>query len=172
MADKTRIGNEIEVDVSGFFTTHHAFRTPTGTLGEIRFPAFSQYGIFSGAHGRELLMQKTHWLGTAHELVEGEIVRGTADRRGLLSRDMVICFDGRDYTLEPEGLLSQGWFLLDAERFILLEIQPRGILRQGSYLSLYGPVQPALLVFAYYLVYMRQQEDAAAVASMGAVAAS
>ncbi len=161
--------DEIEVDVSGFFTTHHQFQTRSGSLGKFTFPAFSQHGIYRTPDGRELLMQKTHWLSSAHELVEGETVRGRADRAGLFRRDIAIWFDGRKYSLEPEGILSWGWYLVDAEGRKLLEYQPRGVFKQGAYLSITGAVDADLVAFAYYLVHMRQQEEAAAA---GATAAS
>jgi hypothetical protein len=160
--------DQIEVEVSGFFTTHHYLESEAGTLGKLTFPAFSQQGNLQTADGRELVMQKRSWLGSAHEALEGERIRGTADRRGLLSRDILVQFDGKAYTLEPEGLLSRGWFLLDAEGNELLEIQPRGILKQGAYLMIKGVVAADLIAFAYYLVYMRQQEDAAAAAAASA----
>ena len=164
--------DQIEVEVSGLFTTHHYFETAAGTLGEFTFPAFSQQGLFQTADGRELVMQKTSWLGSAHEVLDGGVVRGTADRRGLLSRDILVEFDGQAYTLEPEGILSQGWFLFDAEGNELLEIQPRGIFKQGAYLILKGVVAADLTAFAYYLIHMRRQEDAAAAAAASGAAAS
>ena len=156
---------EIEVEVSGFFTTHHHFRTEAGILGELTFPAFSQYGTFRTSGGRELLMQKPHWLKTVHEFVDGDRVRGTADRPGLFRQDIVIRFDGKAYSLEPEGVFKQGWFLLDAEGQTVLELQPRGAFRQGTFITLWQPVSIDLLAFAYYLVQMRKQEQAAAVAA-------
>ena len=159
--------DEIDVEVSGLFTTHHHFQTRSGTLGNLKFPAFSQCAIYHTADGRELLMQKTHWLGTAHELVEGELVRGRGDRPGLFRRDIAIWFDGEEYSLEPEGFLSQDWYLVDASGSRLLEIQPHGVFRQGTCLTITGAIDADLVAFAYYLVHMRQQEDAA-----GAVAAS
>jgi hypothetical protein len=88
-----------------------------------------------------------------------------ADRRAMLSRDIVIEFDGQEYELIPEGILKQGWFLNDAQGNRLLEIQPRGVFRQGAYLTLVGWVDADLVAFAYYLVHMRKQEDSAAVAA-------
>jgi hypothetical protein len=172
MSRETRLLGRIEVDVTGFFTTHHSLRTEAGTRGELTFRAFGQQGIFQTADGRMLVMQKTHWLGTAHEVVEGEHVRGTADRPGLLSRDMALQFDGQDYSLQPEGFLKQGWFLVDAVGDTLIEIQPRGILTQGAYLTIYEPVNIDLVAFVYYLYYVRTQEDAAAVAATSAAAVS
>lgn len=164
--------DEIEVEVSGFFTTHHVLRTEADILGELVFPAFSQRATYRTIDGRTLLMQKTHWLGTTHELVEGEVRRGSGTRPGLFRRDIVLQVDGQQYSLEPEGILSQGWHLFDATGQRLLEIQRRGILGQGAYLSVRGALDLDLVAFAYYLVYMRQQEDAAgaAAASSAAVA--
>jgi hypothetical protein len=82
-----------------------------------------------------------------------------------LRRDIAIQFDGKEYSLEPEGLLSWGWFLFDAEGNRLLEIQPRGVLKQSAYLAITGAIDPDLIAFAYYLVHMRRQEDAAATAA-------
>ena len=154
--------DEIEVDVSGFFTTHHHFQTRWGHLGRCTFPAFSQHANYRASDGHELLMQKSHWLGSAHEVVDGGTVRGRADRPGLFRRDIVIEFDGQEYRLEPEGFLSQGWLLFDVEGTKLLEIRPRGVLKQGAYLTLTGAINADLVAFVYYLVHMRQQEDAAA----------
>lgn len=164
--------DKIEVDVSGFFTTHHVLRTETGSLGELVLPAFSQRATYRARDGRTLLMQKTHWLGTTHELVEGDVRRGSGTRPGLFRRDMVLQVDGQQYSLQPEGILSQGWRLFDATGQQVLEIQPRGILQQGAYLTVRGIVDPDLVAFAYYLVHMRQQEDAAGAAAATSVAAT
>ncbi len=172
MSEKGETFNEIEVLVSGFFTTHHDFQTPDGSLGEITMPAFSQRGIFCSASGDEFEMEKTTWWASSYRLLHGQTVRAESERRGLFSRDMLIHFDDEDYVLEPAGLLSQGWYLTDVQGTHLLEIQPRGIFRQGAYLMLFSPLEADLLVFAYYLVVMRQHEDAAAVAATSAAAAS
>ena len=158
----------IEVDVTGFFTTHHYLQAKWGELGELTFRAFNQGAMYEALDGRKVIMQKSHWLGTAHEMLEAGVVRGRADRPGLLRTDIAIQFDGQDYVLEREGLLKQGWFLLDAERNMLMEIQPRGVFKQGAYLSLRAPVELDLVAFAYYMVHMRKQEDAAAVAATSA----
>jgi hypothetical protein len=165
VTQETWMLDRIEVDVSGFFTTHHHFETEAGTWGEFTFPAFSDGGTFRTAGGHELLMRKTHWLGTAHEMLEGETLRGTADRPGLFRRELVVQFDNQEYVLEPEGFLSQGWLLTDGVGNVLLEIQPRGIFRQGAYLTVWGVVDADLVAFAYYLVHMRRQEDTAAAAA-------
>jgi hypothetical protein len=169
MPERSAPFRETVVDVSGFFTTHHHLRTEAGTWGKLKFPAFSDHAVFGAAGGRELMMRKSHWLGTAHELIEGKRVRGRADRRGMLRTDIVVEFDGREYTLEPEGVLKDGWFLADQAGNRLLEIRPRGVFREGAFLTTLGAVSMDLIAFAYYLVHMRKQEDAAVVASTAAV---
>lgn len=168
MGDQSAIVGTIEVDVTGFFTTHHNMQGRWGELGELTFPAFSQSATYKAIDGRQVIMQKTHWLGTAYEMVEGDAVRAQADRPALLRRDMAIQFDGLDYWLEPEGFLKQGWFLLDAQRQMLIEIQPRGIFKQGAYMTIHSSIEVDLVAFAYFLVHMRQQEDAAAAAAVSA----
>jgi hypothetical protein len=172
MAQRTWMLDQIEIEVTGFFTTHHLFQASGESLGELTFPAFSQSAGFRGADGRELLMQRTHWLGSAHELLQGQVVRGTADRPGLLRRDIAIHFNGQPYSLEPEGAFSRGWYLADGEGNTLLEIQPRGIFKQGAILTIRGAVDADLAIFSYYLVHVRQQEEAAAVAATSSVAAA
>lgn len=163
---------EIEVEIFGFFTTHHAFRVGTGSWGELTCPAFREEATFRWEDGSELVMRKAHWLGTAYEMLEGESVRGTADRRGFFSRDFLIDLDGQAYLLAPEGWLEKSWHLTDAVGQTLLEIRPRGIMRQGAYMTSIGRLNRALVVFAYYLVFMRGQEDTAAVAAVSSSAAS
>lgn len=167
---KTRTGmlGTIEVNVTGFFTTHHYLQAEWGDVGELTFRAFGQGAIYHALDGRKLVMQKRHWLGHAHEMVDGNIVRGTGDRPGLFRMDIAVQFDGQEYSLEPEGILKQGWLLLDADRRLLMEIQPRGVFKQGAYLNLESSIELDLVAFAYYLVHMRKQEDAAVVAATSA----
>jgi hypothetical protein len=156
---------EIEVEQSSFFTTHHTFRTPSGTVGELTLPAFSDYGTYRTPDGNEVRLAKTHWLSGTYELVEGERVRGRAERQGFLSRDLDVWFDGQALTLERRGWFDQGWYLVDAGGQILLEISPRGFFRQGATISLACPVEATLMIFVYYLAYVRHQEEAAAAAA-------
>jgi hypothetical protein len=169
MAQTTWMLGEIEVEVTGLFTTHHYFQTDAGTVAEFTFPAFAQEAEYRTAEGRELVMRKPRWLGTMHELLDGKVVRGTADRAGFFRRDIVIEFDGEEYALEPEGVFKWGWFLVDASGQQLVEFQPRGAFKQGAYITITSVVDADLVAFAYYLVHMRKQEEAAAA---GAAAAS
>jgi hypothetical protein len=166
MSPKTWMLDTIEVNVSGFFITHHYLQTKEGMVGEFSFPAFGQRGVYHAADGRELLMQKAHWLDSAHELVEGQVVRGTARRSGLLRRAITIQLDGQEYVLEPQGIFNQGWRLVDAQGNTLLEIGPRGVFGRDTYLAPTGVLEADLIAFSYYVYYMnRQEETAAAVAA-------
>jgi hypothetical protein len=159
-----RVG-KIEVGISGLFTTHHSLDTEAGSLGELTFPAFSQGAVYHTPGGRELQMEKPRWLGTTHELWEGETLRGSANQAGLLRQDLEIQFGGGAYSLAPRGLLDQGWTLTDQGGTVLLEIEPRGIFRQGAFVTIHNPVDMDLVVFAYYLYYVRLQENSAVVAA-------
>ena len=160
----------IQVEVTGFFTTHHTFQTQVGKLGELTFPAFAQGARYRSFDGRDLVMEKPRWLGTAHELRQGETLRGRADQPGCFRQDYAILFDGQRYSLDREGLLSQRWFLYDEEGRPLLALEPRGVFKTGSRLTLWGAVDSDLVAFAYYLYYTRQQEQAAAVAATSSAA--
>jgi hypothetical protein len=159
---------EIEVVHTGMFTTHHAFKSPSGTLGTLTLPAFANSGVYHTPDGQELHVRKAGWLGSTHELLQGGEVLGRAARKGFFSRDVDVWFDGQALTLERQGAFGRGWHLVDDQGTTLLEIRPRGVFRQGAYLSLSGPVEAALVAFAYYVAYQRQQEESAA----GAAAAS
>ncbi|OQY20873.1 MAG: hypothetical protein B6I34_08195 [Anaerolineaceae bacterium 4572_32.1] len=63
--------NEIDVIVSGLFTTHHYLQTATEVLGELTLPAFSKSGVFRTADGRELMVGRTSWWRGWHELRAG-----------------------------------------------------------------------------------------------------
>jgi hypothetical protein len=56
-------------------------------------------------------MPKVHWLGSAHELIDSEMVCGTADRRSLFGRKIAIHYGAREFLLAPVGFLSQRFFL-------------------------------------------------------------
>jgi hypothetical protein len=163
---------EVEIEITGLFTTHHHFRTASGLWGELTIPAFSEGAIFRRGDGHELVMRKVHWLGTAYELLEGEKLRALADRSRLLSRDFAIDFNGQQYRLEAEGWLGQDWTLCDGWGNCLLEIRPRGILRQRVHLTVNAALAGDLAAFAYYLVHVRRQEEAAGAAAATGAAAS
>jgi hypothetical protein len=151
-----------EVIVSGFFTTHHCVQTATEILGELTLPAFSKQGAFYAADGRELVVQRTNWWRGWHEMREGGIVVGTARAESFWRRTTGIGFRGAMYELQPADFWSRGWRLLDETGATVVEIRPRGVFRRGAYLTVMKPVTVDLLVFSYYLVNVRWQEQTAA----------
>ena len=159
---------EIEVNVSGFFTAHHYLESEMGVLGELTLPVFGNGGVFCSADGRELEVRRTSWWRGWHELREDGVVLGTARPRGFWRRTMSVGLKGRTNDLEPADFWSRGWRLVDGAGAILLEVRPRGVFRRGAYLTIVGSVHADLLVFAYYLVNVRWQEQSAAAASAAA----
>ena len=158
---------EIEVDVWGFFTTHHRLQTETGVLGELVLSSFSG-GVFHFVDGRDLVVERTSWWRGWHELRENGVVLGTARPQDFWQRTTSVGFRGKMHQLKPVGFWSRGWTLTDEARTALVEVQPRGCLRWGAYLTIMGPVHTGLLVFTYYLVNVRWQEQAAAAGAAAA----
>ena len=161
---------EIEVGVTGFFTTHHLLEMAGGLVGELTLPVLGYSGIFRAAGGRELVVERTHWWRGWHELRENGVVVGTARPRGFWRRSMDVGFRGRTYELLPADFWSRAWVLVDEMGQDVLAVEPRGIFRRGAYVSILGTVHPDLVVFAYYLVNVRWQEQSAAAATSASAA--
>jgi hypothetical protein len=154
--------DEVAVIVSGFFATHHVVQTATKTLGEFFLPAFRTGGVFYASDGRELVVQRTNWWRGWHEMREGGVVLGTAHSQGFWRRTTGIGFRGAMYELRPADFWSRRWRLHDETGATVVEIHPRGAFRRGAYLTVLKPVNVDLLIFAYYLVNVRWQEQSAA----------
>jgi len=165
------ITGEIEVEISGVFTTHHSMKTSARFLGELTLPVFSNGGVFRSADGRELVVERTSWWRGWHEMREDGVVIGAARSRGFWRRTMSVGYRGGTYELEPAGFWSRAWYLTDEAGTVLLEVHPRGFFRQRVTLAVKGRVHADLLVFAYYLVNVRMREQSA-VASSAAAAGS
>jgi hypothetical protein len=162
MNQESWVADEIEITASGFFTTHHVLQTAAGIWGELTLPAFSRDGVFRFGDGRELVVARTSWWRGWHELRENGIVLGTACPQGFWRRTMEVGFRGVMYELVPASFWARSWLLLDETGTTLIEVQPRGAFRRGAYLTIVESVSVDLLVFAYYLVNVRWQEQAAA----------
>ncbi len=162
MKRETWLADAVEVTVSGLFTTHHQLRTATGILGELTLPAFKRKGSFQAADGRALTMERTNWWRGTYNLREGRVVLGTALTQGFLQRTISVGYGGVTHALEPLGLGSHGWHLIDEAGTALLEIRRRGIFRRGATLRVLQPVDVELLAFSYYLVNARWNEQTAA----------
>jgi hypothetical protein len=173
MRQETWLADQIEVTVSGVFTTHHLLQTATGILGELTMPALREKAVFRTTEGRALVIEQTSWWRGAYELREGSAVLGTAQPLGIFRRESIVRFGGGDYRLRAAGFWGRVWFLVGEAGQALVEVQPRGVFQRGAILRILGPVDLDLLVFAYHLVNARWQEQtAAAGASAGATAAS
>ena len=72
------VSGTVEVEVTGFFTTHHFPSSEMGGLGELTLPAFARGGVFLGSDGRELEVERTSYWRGWHELRQAGIVVGTA----------------------------------------------------------------------------------------------
>jgi hypothetical protein len=155
----------IEVDIWGFFTTHHRMLTETEVLGELTLSAFSSGGVFQAADGRELVVEKTSWWRGWHELRENGVVVGSARPLGFWERTMSVGFRGKMYELVPAGFWSSSWNLLDESGAVVVKVRRWGFFRQKVGLTIQGPVHSDLLVFVYYLANVRWQEQAAAAAA-------
>lgn len=153
---------EIEVDVWGFFTTHHLMQTTVGVLGEFTLPALSRGGVFRAADGRELVVEQISWWRGWHELREDGIVLGTAHTLGFWRQKMSVGFRGEMYELVPASFWARSWLLTDRTGRELIKVRSRGAFRRGAYLTILGPMHTDLLIFAYYLVNVRWQEQSAA----------
>ena len=81
---------------------------------------------------------------------------------------MSVGFRGLMYELVPAGFWSDGWNLLDGAGTVLVEVRRFGFFRRKVVLTVWGPVHPDLLVFVYYLVNVRWQEQAAAASAAAA----
>ena len=154
--------DQAEVTVSGFFTTHHFVQTATDILGELTLSALRMGGVFHAANGRELVVQRTNWWRGWHEMREGGIVLGTAHPQSFWRRTMGVGFRGAMYELRPADFWSRGWYLFDEMGATAVEIRPRGVFRRGAYLTVLEPVNVDLLIFVYYLVNVRWQEQSGA----------
>jgi hypothetical protein len=195
MRHETWLADEIEAIVSGVFTTHHVLRAPAGILGELTLPAARMRGVFRGADGRELVIERTSWWRGTYELREDGTVLGTARPRGFFRREFILVL-GSDplgdeppggesldneslgneplgskllvtepYTLRAAGFWGRIWHLIDRAGEMVVEVRPRGPFRRGATLRIFKPVDVGLLAFAYRLVTARWQEQTAAAAS-------
>jgi hypothetical protein len=154
--------SRIQVNISGFFTTHHRFLSEGGELGQLTLAATRRGGVFRSFDGRELVLRQKSLWRSEHELHEGGLVLASARPRGFFRTAILIEFGGQTYTLERISFWKRGWRLLDPGNVAVMEIQPQGLFKRGAFLDILGEIDANLLVFAYYLIYMRWQEEAAA----------
>jgi hypothetical protein len=160
--------DEIIVDVTGFFTTEHAFRSASQTLAVLKVPAGMAEGSYEAMGGRRVVVRRTGCLSRGYELLDDGLVRGAAEPRGLFKMGYALQFDGQALELVPEGVFRQGWLLVDGEGHVLLQLAPLGVFKRGTRLVAPQPIEFPLAVLAYYLYQVIQQETAAVVTTAAA----
>ena len=168
MSWESGVSGTVEVDIWGFFTTHHHINLRGSILGELTLPGLSNGGCFRFADGRELEMEKTSWWKGWHELRENDIVVGSARPLGFWGQRISVGYRGKMYELGAAGFWGDRWHLVDESGTVLVEILRQGFLRQKVAMTVHLEVQPDLLVFAYYLAHVRWQEQAVAVSAAAA----
>lgn len=168
MKEKALETDRIAVGVSGAFTTHHRLETAEGVLGTITFPALRARATFQAADGGELEVQRTSWWRGEYELREHNRALATSHPRGFFRREIIIEFADEVYLLRQADFWSRRWHLTDGTGLSLLEIEARGVFRRGAYITVLGPLDADLLVFAYCLVQARWQEQTAAATAAAA----
>lgn len=171
MRRETWLADEVEVTVSGIFTTRHVFHTATGTLGELTSPAFKPRSLFRGIDGEDLTVTRASWWRGTYELRDATAVVGTARPMGLFRRENLVQFRTSSYRLVTAGIWGRVWNLLDEAGEPVTVIRAREAFRRGAILRVMLPVDVALLVFTYCLVSARWQEQTSA-ASTAATAGS
>jgi hypothetical protein len=112
-----------------------------------------------------LVVEQISWWRGWHELREDGIVLGTARPLGFWRQKMSVGFRGEMYELVPASFWARSWLLTDGTERELIDVQPRGVFRRGAYLTILAPIHTDLLVFVYYLVNVRWQEQSAAAAA-------
>lgn len=168
MRPETWLADEVEVNVSGVFTTHHVLQTGTGTLGELTMPALKMASVFRAADGQKLIVKRTSWWRGTYELREDDTVLGTARPMGLFRRENAVQFGEQAYRLRAAGFCGRIWHLLDSAGETVMEIRPRGAFRRGAILRIRKSVDLTLLAFTYGLVQASWQEQTAAAGAGGA----
>lgn len=166
MVEKQWVYDEIVVEVTGLFTTHHTFRSGAETLAVLDVPAGMAEGSYQGRDGRRMVVRRTGCLSRCYELWDSGVVRGAAEPRGLFKQGYALRFDGHELELVPEGAFRQGWWLVNAEGHVLLSLGPRGVFKRGARLVAPYPIEFPLAVMAYYLYQVIQQEMAAVVTAV------
>ncbi len=162
MAPDVLRADQIEVIPSGFFRLCYEFRSPMGTLGLLKLPAFRSGGEFQDIDGRQWQMRRSHWWRGEYELRADDTAVAQARRRGFWQTLLDLEFGGQSYLLEPADRWGGKWQLLGPAGTALLEIRRRGVLNPGLVLDVLGPVEGELMAFVVYLIVTIWREHAAA----------
>ena len=154
--------------MEGVFTTHHYLLSAAGSLGELTIKTGGGTGTFLATDGRELEVKRTSlWRGW-YEMRDSGVVIGTAASQGFFRRTTTIDYRGVEHLLEPVNTWARRWRLVDPMGSVLVEVEPRGVFKRGAFIKVFGEIELDLLVFCYYMVSMRWQEQASAASAASA----
>lgn len=166
MTDKNELkADVIEVTVSGTFKTEHVFNSSAGVLGKLLIKGNKGEGSFQGADDSWLEYKKPSIWKNQYELHEGNLITGKAHPPKKLKRAFEIDLDGELFSLSPGGSKLRSWMIRNDQGESICEVLPRGGLKRGAILRIGAEIPLKLLVFGYYLVFKRWQEESAAAAS-------
>ena len=163
MSPEEWLADQIEVVVSGFFTTHHQLQMAAEVLAELTLSARRE-AYLRTADGRALTIRRRSWWKEEYELRDGPDLLASARPRGAFRREIVVQFGDQQLALRPAGFWNRGWFLVDASESVLLEVKSRGFFQRGALLGIREAMDIALVAFTYFLVHQRWQAEAAAAA--------
>jgi hypothetical protein len=155
----------IEVTVKGTFITEHMFRAPDGVLGILTINSSKGEGKFLGNDDGGVTFKKPSFWKNNYELYEGSSPLAAAHPPKKLSRAFEIDFKGEVFHLAPGGTKMRSWTMANSQGQRISEILPRGVFKRGAYLKIGAAIPLYLLVFGYYLVIRRWQEEAGAAVS-------
>ena len=155
----------LEITVSGTFKTVHVFNSPAGLLGDLTIKGSKGEGRFVGADQVVLDFKKPSFWKNHYEIQQGITVVGKAHPPKKLRRAFEINLEGGIFNLAPGGTKRRSWTLLDAQGQGICEILPRGGLKRGAFIKIKAGTSLKLLVFSYFLVEKRWQEERAAAAA-------
>lgn len=158
------LADVIEVTVSGGLKTEHVFHAADSALGVLNLNGMISKGVFQGADGVELRMEKTSFWKSEYQLLEGGRIVGRAASPKAFKREFEIEYEGQPMRLKPARAKFRSWSFLDAAGNPVLEIRPRGAFKRGAKIQLFAPCALGLLAFAYTLVARRWQEENSAAA--------
>lgn len=165
MTYKTITTDKIEILASGFFSTRHKLQTNTEVIGEMTLRGMKMQGNFWSNDGRELELAKKKWWKSIYEIREGGAVVGEARPRGFFRREFILDYDRKAYRLTPTGIGGRIWRLFNNTGTLLLEVSRRGAFQRGAHLRIRGEIDFPLMLFAYYVVNARWQEQQATAAA-------
>lgn len=152
----------VEVTVSGVIQTEHVFNTAGGILGVLTMKGVKSQGAFQGVEGGEVQLSRTNFWKSQYALLERGTELGSAKPPRAISRAFAVEYHGDQLVLIPGKGLTRIWRLLDDQGSVICELKPRSAFKRGALIQIFSSVEVKLLVFVYYLVFIRWREQSSA----------